>query len=683
MSFENYRDNSDTTGNTSSGEGIVSAEDTVSEVPESQPANPYARYVRRNGDGFSVLLPGALDTKTGENVGFSTRTCETWEEALAVADKIWKGADELAEKVSLEKTFTKTFYRIDEIPEGGYRVTLPGLYNSKTGYYLGTSNRDFATWKEAKEFYLQVREGKEKLSRNPILEIQTGEREKISFSDFDSFDPQIAPSESSHALPASIEKYLLDEKKRTGSDAGSSTYQETVKEQNWERKLFSFVSSYLENEGAETVKRLEIDHLESLTPKQAVALATEVVIDLTKYKKSDTRKEREARGESTDTKTRADQCTVLQLLHEGQVRRNDERWEGNGVCRNFADSVKAVFEALKKNQTRFNRLRDTYCLFESDENSFAPSRGKKKGDRIGHAWNTFVTVSQEGAADAVIVDATWAERNLETKKAEGLDYTLSRMEPIINAVGRDLREDAPERDEQLRHILSFYLLKMETPGDTGGLVTPEEERQFYATRALDFIIRQGLTHGLPNALVEAIGKEYQTFGEGVDKKEVETLYSILGDHPGMDFSSVFRTYLKDKEFSVYRADDIIFKNDDMQKAAFEELKTRQGFDSFLKESPKFRIRMREALPGLFMGFSPMTKPEDRKELLFLMGKSNFLRWEENRIGTTQESYDEFLAKKRVLLHDMNPARYDDTVADLDDYQLVKKCDAIYKDLKSG
>ena len=38
MSFEDRRDSSDTTRNTSSGEGIVSAEDTVSEVPESRHA---------------------------------------------------------------------------------------------------------------------------------------------------------------------------------------------------------------------------------------------------------------------------------------------------------------------------------------------------------------------------------------------------------------------------------------------------------------------------------------------------------------------------------------------------------------------------------------------------------------------------------------------------------------------
>jgi hypothetical protein len=163
---------------------------------------------------------------------------------------------------------------------------------------------------------------------------------------------------------------------------------------------------------------LGIEHLDALTPKQAIDLATRIVIDLTKYKWSDT-KDVKSDVSLKPEKTGADKSTVQQLLQEGLNRRNDPNWEGNGICRNFASSVKAVFEALKASQTRFSQLRDTYVLYEGGMDEFAPKRQKKnvmEMDRTGHAWNTFVTVSREGAANATIIDATWAKRNLDTKK---------------------------------------------------------------------------------------------------------------------------------------------------------------------------------------------------------------------------------------------------------------------------
>lgn len=637
--------------------------------------------------GFEVTMPGLFDKKREAIVGTSKQRFETREEAEQAAERAREGAKEHFERASLEKTFTKYFYRIDETQDGKFRVVLPGLIDSKTGYYVGTTHKDFESWQQAKEYFLQQRESEEKLTQKPLLEIQTSGNEKIAFSDLDSFNPRIAPSKKAHEIPASIEKYLLGKEKLAGTEPGASTYQETVKEKDWERKLYSFVSSYLEKDGAETAKQLRVEHLESLTPKQAIELATQIVIDLTKYKWSDTK---EQRGDllAKPEKTKADQSSVLQLLREGQLRRDDADWEGNGVCRNFASSVKAVFEALKFNQTKFSQLRDTYCVYEGGAETFAPKRGKKnvfEMNKTGHAWNTFVTVSREGAANAVIVDATWAKRNLETKKVEGLDYTLTRMEPVVNAIGQELQEGAPDKEEQLKHILSFYMLKMEKPGDTGGFVSPEEEKQFYATRALELMTRQGVPQELPKPLVEAIGQEYLKVADDADRSEIETVYKISQSNPDLDFRNIFKNYLKDKKLSNYHADALIFRDDNLQRAAFEELKINKDWDKFLKESPKFRVRMRETLPQLFIDFSPATKPEDAAELKHLVSSQRMLSCYEYMIDPrkpSEEKIKSFFEKARQQLRVVNPQKYEESYVKVDDYQLIKQFDRIDRELRS-
>jgi hypothetical protein len=631
--------------------------------------------------GFEVIMPGLFDKKSDVIFGTSKQCFKTREEAEQAADRAREDVKEYFERASLEKTFTKHFYRIDKTQDGKFRVVLPALIDSKTGHYVWTTHKYFDSWQRAKEYFLQQRESEEKLTQKPLLEIQTSKNEKIAFSDLDSFNPRIAPSEKSHEIPASIEKYLLSKEKLALTEPGASTYQETVKEKDWERKLYSFVSSYLEKDGAETAKQLRVENLDSLTPKQAIELATQIVIDLTKYKWSDTKET------IKPEKTKADQSSVFKLLREGQLRRNDSDWEGNGVCRNFSSSVKAVFEALKTNQTKFSQLRDTYCVYERGTETFAPKRGNKnffQTNKTGHVWNTFVTVSRERAANIVIVDTTWAKRNLETKKVEGLDYTLTRMEPVINAIGQELQEDTPDKEEQLKHILSFYMLKMEKPGDTGGFVSPEEEKQFYVTRALGLMTRQGVPQELPKPFVEAIGQEYLKVAGDADRSEIETIYKISQNNSELDFRNILKNYLKDKQLSDYHAHDLIFRDNNLQKMVFEEIKLNKNFDKFLKESSEFRIRMRELLPQLFMDFSPATKPEDAAELKEIVRRQGRLMKYEHMIDPikpSEEKIKSFFEKARQLLKTVNPQKYNDNFINFDDYQLVKQFDRIYRELK--
>ncbi len=687
--------------------------------------------------GFEVVLPGLFDKKRELIVGITREHFLTREEAEQAIEKSREAERILFERASLEKTFSKNFFRIDETKDGKFRVVLPGLVNSKTGYYVGTSYKEFDSWDQAKEYFLQTRENQERLTQKPLLEVQTGENERIAFSGLDAFDPRVAPSEQPHEIPASIQKYLMGGGRLDGNVPSASTYRETIKEEGWEKRLFSFFQDILNEEGTDTAKELGIEHLDALTPKQAIEVATRIVIDLTKYKWSDTKEEKSDISPRSE-KTGADKKTVQQLLQEGFNRKNDPGWEGNGICRNFASSVKAVFEALKANQTRFSQLRDMYCLYESGTDEFAPKRQKKnvtEVERTGHAWNTFVTVSREGAANATIIDVTWAKRNLDTKQIEGLDYTLTRMEPVVHAVGQNLSETTPNKKDQLGHLLSYYVLKIEGSNQTPSEVPPidkldekekayfrdtavknfgekydltnvgedqlialgqtviveirkwqeqERERQFFTTRAVALMTRQGMPKELPKALTEAISREYQTMADDADRTEIETIYKISQNNSGVDFRAIFKSYLKDKQLSNYHADALMFTDNNLQRAAFEEIKFHKDYEKFVKESPKFRARMREVIPQLFLDFSPGTKPEDATELKYLIGRSRMLSRYESLIDPRNPSEGKingFFERARQSLRVVNPQRYDEVVANLDDYQLVKQYDILERELR--
>lgn len=629
--------------------------------------------------GFEVTVPGLLDAERETLVGISKLPLfKNREEAEQAADKQRERDRDKLEKASLEKTFGY-FYRIDKTEDGKFRVTLPGLTDSETGYYVGKSDRDFDTWEQARDYFLQEKDKEERLTQNPILEISMGNNEKIAFSALDCFNPIVAPSKRAHEVPKSIEEYLL--KKEVLAHAGSGTYHKTVDEEGWERKLYSFISSYLEKDGVETAEQLGIRNLDALTPRQAIELATQVVIDLTKYKKSDmTRKE----------ETEADRSSALELLREGQLRRNNSDWEGNGVCRNFACLVKAVFESLKANQTSFSRLRNTYCLYEvGTEDDFDK---KMSGDidrryktlqpeRALHAYNSFVTISREGDADTVIVDATWGSRNLETKKVENLDYTLTRMEGTIFKIFSKNQQEIPHKEEQLKHVLSFYMLMMEKTTESDNQVGQEEVRYFYTTRAVKLMSLEGIPKDLPKPFVKLIEQDYLKLASNADPLDIETLYKISQNSPDLNFIGIFSAYFEDRPLSDYHADALIFRDENLQIAAFEELRLKKGFDDFLKESPKFRIRMREVAPQLFTDFSPSTKKEDERELQYLIASQQIIN---SRIidleNPSEESSKSFFNKGRRSLRAINEQLYDEKYAGLSDYQLVKQYDEIYREL---
>src|SRR3990167_3379112 len=212
--------------------------------------------VAHTDDGhFEVVLPGLYDAKREAIVGTMRKLFDTKEEAEAAAEASRAESKILFEKLSLQKTFGIILYRIDEQPDGKFRVSLPTAIDSHLGVSLGVIHTDFDSWAEAKTFFLKERENEERLTKKHLLEIRTGQ-ERIAFSDFNGFDPEVAPSETALDVPPAIAKYVLQREKLAGEHPSASTYQETIKDPDWERKMFSFVTSYVEKEGAVLIQDL-------------------------------------------------------------------------------------------------------------------------------------------------------------------------------------------------------------------------------------------------------------------------------------------------------------------------------------------------------------------------------------------------------------------------------------------
>lgn len=630
---------------------------TTKEKPTKRPKRGSRLHDIESNDegGFDVIMPGLFDLTTGYIVGTSLEQFETREEAEIAVEASRKDCQKRRERISLEKSYTKYFYRIDE-ENGQFIVTLPGLKDLGTGHYVGASKKVFTSWEEAKEFYLRMLEDDSSLTKDPIVELQVSDSEQIAFSDFDNFRPNVAPTKEAREIPPAIKKYILQQDKIAGEGLGADTYQKTIIEDGWEDKIFAFVSSYLEKDGQKIAQELGIKHLDLLSPRQAADLAIRIVVEFTKYKQSDVVETTRVQHLDTKGETKADQSSALTLLKEGLLNRDNEQWKGNGVCRNFASMTKAVFEALKAKQTKYNRLRDTYCLYDTATKAHEPRREDPNVLRFaapGHAWNTFVTIS-ETKANTTIVDTTWAKRNLDTGNIEGLDYTLTRMEPIINQIAFDIPPDAPNRGEQMKHVLSYYLLKMEKlsqnkpetisitslhPAQRAYYIAAarekfeqmldsnnfndddlarmglqiqveakhkkisDEENLFFSTRIIHMLRKEDIMPEIPPALFDIIGERYKDLGSKADISEIETLWKIFKANPELKFEKmlkVLKAYLKDLWMSDYHHRNFIAENDDLQVLIYENIKDNPKFDSFFKDSPRFRARLKKALPALFV-----------------------------------------------------------------------------------
>lgn len=598
----------------------------------------------------------------------------------SASEAIEKAQEQLNQYIDfkhLAETFIPNFFSITTSPTGEFIVITPGLKSINDDMYVGHSLSTFTTWFEAKEFYIQQRETMVNLTHKPILDI-TLDGQTVSFSDFEAFNPQVAPSNKTKVIP-SIAQDLINKSNKSVM----RTYQNTVSIQDWQSQVYKLILSYLDQTNPGIKDQLNIKNLALLSPKQAAELSIQIVIDLTKYNYSHTKATR-------DTPTPADQSNVIQLLQDGLDNRNNPTWAGNGVCRNFANCVTAVFESLKSYQQKYNYLQNTYCL-NSEGEEHAPKIKEKNtvllGGGGGHAWNTFLTVN-DSKASAVIIDATWGKRNLETKQIEKVDYTLTRMEEVVFELAKKLDVE----DKQFEKIFNFYLLKLEVPSLTGNHSSFADQRQYYAYRLLNLFYNRNIPISISEELVRQVGIEFKKI-ETIDKHELSCLFKMWKLKPQFHFSTILENYLNQISLNDYNAPQLIFQFDgsesiqnDLQKLIFKwlEKNKKDDFHKLLNESAIIRIRYRQLKPDDLPEFDPIHNIADLVELKYFISQNSILsdynykfgKWSNPSPQDIQDLLDNITKELRVK----NSVKFNSILNNKSSYEILKNYNKFWREM---
>lgn len=379
----------------------------------------------------------------------------------------------------LKKTFNQD-YSIEQ-QDGRFVVFSPSYDQNQKK--VGTKTRTFTTFAEAQTHYLEIRK-KRSVEQSPVLEGTFGST-KLNFVALENYDGHY--SLSSEAVPVSNEtrEVLAFSEKNDHPDTEiAGTYYKTLEIPNWQAQLFTFVETFSQTaEGQKLLNKLQITDLRLLTPQQAIRLCLEIVTRLKKYNVAELSV---PNGQSnSDTKS------VIQLLQAGLDNRNNTDYDGNGVCRNFASAVKALFEALKVNQQELNFLNDTYCLFEAgDPEQYDPEFKSQLSSyqttipspRSGHAWNSFVTISETGISQTII-DATWSNFDYASEEALKADYTTSRMEATVF-------RNCQEKEVSVSQVIGLYVQILRNLSAEKTVMDDELKARLRSTRFYQGVYKQ-------------------------------------------------------------------------------------------------------------------------------------------------------------------------------------------------
>jgi hypothetical protein len=548
------------------------------------------------------------------------------------------------------------------------------LFSTKLLYTKVMESPDGATGENAAD----------KLHSRPLLELEVKPQQKIDFFALDTFHPQAPRTNENYPLTPLVKKYVEQSEK---SIRDNKTYQETIKDRDWQDKLFAFTKNHFTGRRAYYAASLGVTDITQLTPQQAIDLTLRMVLELTKYKDGDIAHNSDSSPEFGKP-TQADQSTALQLLEDGSRNRLQDEWEGKGVCRNFAAMTRAVFEALKAKQQPENMLRNTYVLYNSGT-EYAPKREKKlnfASFNPGHAWNSFVTIEPSGTAKSTIVDATWANIDYDTRKMVNIDHTRLRMEALVFEAALAFDTSTPRKDEQLQEILRYYMKNIVSPDSAGGHASANEIKLFFAKQVLRLGIAQKIRQ-FPQGINPLLGEIYAPLGAEMQALELAELWRInqRSEQP-YNFAPVLANFAKDIELSNYHVYGLLVEDNKLQRMIVEAVRARPEFAKLLEDSPRFRARVRE-LPGIGLlpaQFRPRDSVADYNELIYLQDNSNELR---NRIffrskarsltDINPDNVKGIYTRARTILKGANASFYEG-IEWMNDYDIVKDFDNLYK-----
>lgn len=490
-----------------------------------------------------------------------------------------------------------------------------------------------------------------------------------SFTSLEHYNPKVAPSRETYPVPDYLEAMLTD------SGNGNHAYNNTVEKEGWQTELRTVLADYLQNDtgGQQLVESLKIRSLSRLTPEQAVKLSAAFVQNVSRYTKEDV---------GSKDLTRADQSTSAELLREGIANRKDPNWKGNGVCRNVASNVKAVFEALKATQTELSMLNNTYAVYGAgtDGAGYADSREDgfttKLGDRSGHAWNTFVTVDKEGSSVSTIIDATWALGKDVGSAIKHLDRTE------VRAVGQlmQLFQKSEVKAEAFVGLTDYVQRLIRNTAANRQLSESGREgiRESATTeylKAAALLPEIPEDFNLPDAIVSSA---YRLRGK-LEHEEVATLFALDKASGGFELErikAVIAGYDNKRKVNLpdwKSAENLIFHDEDLQELAFDAVGEKR-VAHLSDQSGAFRARLRESRPETLPPFNASERPVDAQELSHFASQYGIHDRDPKMIMKRLHS-----TLKRVTGDDNV---YEAIVAGRTDYDLAKNFGTITKALRS-
>ncbi len=556
---------------------------------------------------------------------------------------------------------------IGKTPDGEHRIIVSSSLEDGTTKKeaVGVGNDVEAALQDS----LEKMRSLETVRTSSLAHIEMTDSSFASFTTLEHYSPKVAPSRETHPIPDYLEGAIAD------SENGNYTYRNTVEKEDWQTELRTVLEGYLQNEpgGQQLVESLKIRSLSHLTPEQAVKLSAAFVQNVSRYTKEDI---------GSKDLTRADQSTAVELLREGIANKDDSDWKGNGVCRNVASNVKAVFEALKATQTELSMLNNTYAVYGggSDGAGYADSRADSFsmsiGEGSGHAWNTFIAIDSEGSAVFTIIDATWALDRDAGSAIEHLDRTEVRaagqlmqlfeksemkteafvgltdyMERLIRntAINRQLSESG--RDGIREYATTEYL--------KAAAELPEIPAEF----------------NLPDAIVSSA---FRLRGK-LDHEEVATLFALDKASGGFEqerIKAVIAGYDSKRDVPIpgwKSAENLVFSDDDLQALAYEAIGAERVVQHS-EQSGAFRARLREVSPETLPPFNAAERPADAQELGHFASQNGI---HDKDPKTIMRQFNNRLKK---LVGD--DAVFDAIVAGRTDYDLAKNFSGIAKALRS-
>lgn len=535
------------------------------------------------------------------------------------------------------------------------------------------------TAEELKQATLAKMRTLESLRTKPLAEIPVQGDASVSFTSIDHYAPKMAPSIEAYPIPSYLEDKISEKKVK---DLYEVTHGPTIETEGWQQETFDIVADYLQTSesGQKMIESLGIRSLKSLTPEQAVKLSVWFVQDVSKYSHHETS---QPQGE----KTPSDQATTMKLLRDGIKNKDNPNWDGNGVCRNVASNVKTVFDALKDQQGEHSMLTNTYAVRSrgSQGDGYHAVRGTSRNahlttslkDRIGHAWNEFITIDVNGSSNITIIDATWGMETPDHLQ----DYTAERS-------GREIVEffDKAEDKKEAFYSAAHYFEGVMK----GNLKKTGEERE----QARDYALTEYLKiakGALPafQDVAEQMHIDPYVFnasyriGEDLTEVEVDTLAELQKMHGDQEVQGLFAKIVK-KHIDAVHGDSAIahasviersfIKADPEYQAMVFDALGEEAVVQYAEHSGKLRAKLREIRPEVLPPFDPDVFQADARELATLISWDRISHFEKPELMVQK-------MHREVQKLAGNEQIYNAVVAGRSDYDLAKNFTAIRQSLK--